>query len=49
MELKKGTKTEYVLNYYVIRGKLEIGLLRDEAGNALALYRIGEAQAEVLE
>jgi len=49
VELKSGTETQYVLNYYLIRGKLEVGLVRDEEGNALALYRIPNAEAEVLE
>jgi hypothetical protein len=49
VELKAGTETQYVLNYYLIRGKLEVGLIRDEDGNALALYRIPDAEAEVLE
>ena len=49
IDLRPGTETQYVLNYYLIRGKLEVGLIRDEEGNALALYRIPDAEAEVLE
>ncbi len=49
VDLKSGTHTQYVLNYYLIRGRLEVGLIRDEEGNALALYRIPNAEAEVLE
>ena len=46
---RKGQTTEYVANYYLIRGKLEIGQVRDEDGNVLCLYRIADAEVEVLE
>jgi len=49
VKLKSGAHTQYVLNYYRIRGRIKVELLRDEAGNALALYRITDAEAEVLE
>ncbi|MEE8106465.1 MAG: hypothetical protein V3T86_13090 [Planctomycetota bacterium] len=49
VKLKKGSHTQYVLNYYLIRGRITVELLRDNAGNALALYRITDAEAEVLE
>ena len=49
VKLKNGAHTQYVMNYYRIRGRITVELLRDEAGNALALYRITDAEAEVLE
>ena len=46
--LKPKTRTQYVLNYYLIRGRLEVGAVLDEEGQVLCLYRIRDAEAEVL-
>jgi len=46
---KKGRSTQYVLNYYLVRGKLAVGPVRDEQGNTLCLYRITNAEVESLE
>ena len=45
----KGKSTQYVLNYYLIRGKLSVGAVRDEEGEVLCLYRLTDAEVEVLE
>jgi hypothetical protein len=41
--------TRYTLDYYLIRGVLEIGPFFDEDGLALCLYRIAEADVELLQ
>lgn len=46
---KKGGVTQYVVNYYLIRGKLHVGPVRDEDGNVLCIYRITNAEVQVLE
>lgn len=46
--LPKGEATEYLLDYYLVRGTLEIGPFYDEAGLALCLYRIRNAEVEFL-
>ncbi len=45
----KGKSTQYVLNYYLIRGKLSVGAVRDDQGIVLCLYRLTNAEVEVLE
>ena len=45
----KGKLTQYVLNYYVIRGKLSVGAVRDDQGIVVWLYRLTNAEVEVLE
>ncbi|MHC4938329.1 MAG: DUF3299 domain-containing protein [Planctomycetota bacterium] len=47
--LPEGEATEYVLDYYLIRGKLQIGPFYDEHGLPLCLYRIEDAGVEFLE
>ena len=47
--LKKGRATQYVLNYYLIRGTIHVGAIRDEEDRVLCLYQITDAEAEVLE
>jgi len=42
--LRPGLKTQYVLDYYVIRGAI-----RDDEDRVLALYRISDAEAEILQ
>ncbi|MEM8883424.1 MAG: DUF3299 domain-containing protein [Planctomycetota bacterium] len=46
--LPAGRATEYLLDYYLIRGRLEIGPFYDEEGLALCLYRIADAEVEIL-
>jgi hypothetical protein len=46
---KRGRSTEYVLNYYLVRGTLHVGAVRNEAGVAICLYRITDAEVETLE
>ena len=45
----KGKSTQYVLNYYLIRGKLEVGAVHNDQGAVICLYRIRKAEVEVLE
>jgi len=47
--LPEGDATEYVLDYYLIRGVLQIGPFFDEHGLPLCLYRIADAKVEFLE
>jgi hypothetical protein len=47
--LKPGRTTRYLLNYYLIRGILHVGAVRDAEDRVLCLYRIAEAAAEVME
>ena len=47
--LKPKTYTQYVLNYYLIRGKLSVGAVRDDEDRVLCLYRITDAEVEVME
>jgi len=49
VRLRPRLVTQYVLNYYLVRGKLSIRAIRDEEGNFLVLYRIDDAEVEVLE
>ena len=46
--LPEKDSTEYVLDYYLIRGVLEIGPFFDEHGLPLCMYRIAEAEVEFL-
>ena len=46
--LPEGEATEYLLDYYLVRGTLEVGPFYDEAGLALCLYRIANAEVEFL-
>jgi len=46
--MKPGTKTNYFLNYYLVRGTLEVGAKRDAKGRVLHLYWIRDAEVEVL-
>ena len=46
--LPEGAATVYVLDYYLIRGVLRIGPFFDEHGLPLCLYRIADAQVELL-
>jgi len=47
--LRPGLETQYVLNYYVIRGTIHVGAIRDEEDRVLVLYRITGAEAEILQ
>jgi hypothetical protein len=47
--LRPGLKTQYVLDYYVIRGTIRVGAIRDDEDRVLALYRISDAEAEILQ
>lgn len=47
--LAPGRATQYVLNYYLVRGRLEVGTVRDEFGRVEYLYAISDAEAEVME
>ena len=49
VQLPTGRATRYALDYYLVRGVLEIGPFFDEDGLALCLYRIAEAEVEFLE
>jgi hypothetical protein len=49
VELRPGRATQYVLNYFLVRGTLHVGAIRDEEDRVLALYRITDAEAEVLQ
>jgi len=46
--LPEGEATEYVLDYYLVRGRLQIGPFFDESGFALCLYRIEDAVVEFM-
>ncbi|MGQ0612181.1 MAG: DUF3299 domain-containing protein [Planctomycetaceae bacterium] len=48
VSMKPGTKTHYLLNYYLVRGTLEVGAARDAKGRVLHLYRIRDAEVEIL-
>lgn len=47
--LRPRTRTRYLLNYYLVRGTLEVGAVRDEEDRVLCLYRITDAEVEVME
>ena len=47
--LKAGLRTQYVLNYYNIRGTLRVGAVRDDEDRVECLYHITAAEAEVME
>jgi hypothetical protein len=47
--LRPGLKTQYALNYFVVRGTIHVGAIRDEEDRVLALYRITGAEAEILQ
>lgn len=49
VDLRRGTSTQYLLTYFLIRGRLEVGAVRNEEGEVLCLYRIPDAQVEVME
>lgn len=48
VELRPGLKTRYALDYFLVRGTLHVGAIRDEEDRVLALYRISDAEAETL-
>jgi len=48
VHLPEGEATEYLLDYYLVRGRLEVGPFYDEAGLPLCLYRIEDAEVEFL-
>lgn len=48
VRLPKGVSTRYTLDYYLIRGVLEIGPFHDDDGLALCLYRVANAEVEFL-
>jgi len=48
VRLPKGEATEYVLDYYLVRGTLQVGPFYDPSGLALSMYRILDAEVEVL-
>lgn len=47
--LRPGLRTQYVLNYYLVRGTLHVGAVRDDRGRVLHLYRVDGAEAEILQ
>ncbi len=47
--LKRGATTQYVLNYYLVRGRLAVGAVRGEDDRVHYLYLIRDAEAEVME
>jgi len=49
VRLPAGSATRYTLDYYLVRGVLEIGPFFDEDGLALCLYRIANAEVEFME
>jgi len=49
VQLRDGAHTVYLLNYFLVRGHLQVGAVRNDAGQLLCLFRIGDAEAEVLE
>ena len=46
--LPQGEATEYLLDYYLVRGRLQVGPFFDDAGFALCLYRIEDAVVEFM-
>ncbi|MHC4224887.1 MAG: DUF3299 domain-containing protein [Planctomycetota bacterium] len=46
---RKGVSTQYLLNYFLVRGRLRVGQVVDDDGRVICLYRITDAEAEVLE
>ncbi len=48
VKAREGFVTRYVLDYFLVRGILDVGAVRDEKGRVLYLYRIRDAVAEVL-
>ncbi|MHC4930718.1 MAG: DUF3299 domain-containing protein [Planctomycetota bacterium] len=46
---RKGISTQYLLNYFLVRGRLRVGQVLSDDGRLLCLYRITDAEAEVLE
>lgn len=48
VKVRPGFVTRYVLDYFLVRGLLDVGAVRDERGRVLYLYRIRDAVAEVL-
>lgn len=48
VQLRPGRKTRYTLDYFLVRGTLHVGAIRDEGDRVLALYRITDAEAETL-
>jgi len=49
VELRPGLATRYVLDYYVVRGTIDVRAVRDAKGRVLHLYRIRDAEADVLQ
>jgi hypothetical protein len=49
VQMPAGKATRYALDYYLVRGVLEIGPFFDDSGLALCLYRIADAELEFLE
>ena len=47
VEMKPGTSTRYLLDYYLVRGTIDVGAVRDDAGRVLYLYRIRDAEVEI--
>jgi hypothetical protein len=47
--LRPDTHTQYLLEYFLIRGTLHVGAVRDEEDRVLCLYRITDAAVEVLQ
>ena len=47
--LRDGLVARYLLAFHLVRGRLRVAPLRDEAGNLLALYAIDDAELEVLQ
>jgi hypothetical protein len=47
--LPAGEATRYVLQYYLVRGRLAVEPVYDAQGNLLALYSIPDAAVEILE
>jgi hypothetical protein len=43
VKLRPGLVTRYVLNYFLVRGILDVAAVRDDRGRVLYLYRIREA------
>jgi hypothetical protein len=48
VRLPKGEETEYVLDYYLVRGRLRVGPFYDDTGLLLCLYLIEDASVEFL-
>ena len=49
VQLPDERATEYSLEYFLVRGVLEVGPFFDDSGLALCLYRIRDAEVEILE